>query len=188
MEVWKDIKGYEGVYQISNTGKVKSLSRYIKRNTGLGKTEEAIKKPVVKANGYLGVGLWKNKKVKNFTIHRLVAIHFLENPNNYKYVNHKDEDKTNNNVENLEWCDILYNANYGTGNERRSLSNLNNEGKSKRVINLNTGIVYPSVREAQRQTGIDAGSIIKCCKGTSKSAGKIIENGKKIKIVWGYFE
>lgn len=106
METWKDIKGYEGLYQISNKGRVKSL--------GNNKTrKEKILKPKPGNRGYIRVDLCrKGEKPKRFSIHKLVAEHFLPNPDNLPVINHKDEDKTNNCVENLEWCTQEYNVNY----------------------------------------------------------------------------
>lgn len=108
MEIWRDIKDYEGLYQVSNLGRVKSLK--------YGK--EKILKGYKYRGGYLRVDLYKERKVKHFPIHRLVASAFINNPNNLPQVNHKDEDKTNNCAENLEYCDSSYNTNFGTRNER----------------------------------------------------------------------
>ena len=112
-EYWKPIVGYEGLYMVSNWGRVKSMNY---RHSG----KERILKPVTNSSGYLLVKLCKDGKVKTFTVHRLVAEHFIPNPNNYKEVNHKDENKTNNVVSNLEWCDRKYNQNYGTRTEKCS--------------------------------------------------------------------
>jgi len=103
-EIWKDIVGYEGMYQVSNRKRVKSLSRIVKRNDGKIRTisERILKQSV--ANGYLNVGLSKNAKLKTYTVHRLVAIAFIPNPDNLPMINHLDGDKTNNYVSNLEWC------------------------------------------------------------------------------------
>lgn len=101
MEIYKDIRGYEGLYQVSDTGKVYS----IKRNKELS---------IQKSKGYLRVQLWKNGSCKWFLIHRLVAEAFIPNPDNLPQVNHKDECKFNNNIDNLEWCSAKYNSNYGT--------------------------------------------------------------------------
>lgn len=106
-EVWRDIEGYEGLYQISNLGRVKA----IKNNT--------IRKPRI-GMGYYYLNLSKYGKKKTFKIHRLVASHFVDNPNGYPCVNHKDENKLNNNANNLEWCTWKYNVNYGTALERRT--------------------------------------------------------------------
>ena len=148
-EIWKDIEGYEGKYQVSNKGRVKSLSY---NKTG----REDIMKQRKSTNGYLMANLCKNGKHKHCLIHRLVASAFIHNPEGLPEVNHKDEDKTNNNVENLEWCDHLYNNNYGTKNERSAKS------QGKPVICIETNIIYFSVHEAQRKTGILASSICNC--------------------------
>lgn len=110
-EVWKDIEGYEGKYQVSNTGQVRSLNY---RRSG----ESKLLKQDTTNNGYKRVYLSKNGENKRYLIHRLVAMTFIPNPDNLPIVNHKDEDKTNNNVNNLEWCTHEYNMNYGTRNER----------------------------------------------------------------------
>lgn len=114
-ETWKDVIGYEGKYQISNTGEVKSLN-YL--STG----ETKLLKQQTDKHGYKRVRLYKDGKGKSCLVHRLVAIAFIPNPNDLPMVNHKDEDKTNNNVNNLEWCTIAYNNNYGTKIERQSKS------------------------------------------------------------------
>lgn len=119
-EIWKDIKGYEGKYQVSNYGSVKTLNY---RRTGTARL-------LIPKNdkGYLAVGLYKNGKRKMFLIHRLVAEAFIPNPENLPQVNHIDEDKTNNYVENLEWCTQSYNNNYGTRLKRVSESLKNRAG------------------------------------------------------------
>ena len=111
MEEWKDIKGFEGIYQISNYGRVKSLGNSKNR-------KEKILKQVINNDGYLHIGLHKNGKKKDYLIHRLVAQEFLPNPYNYQEVNHIDEDRKNNYVLNLEWCSRQYNINYGSHNTR----------------------------------------------------------------------
>lgn len=121
-EVWKDIEGYEGLYQVSNLGRVKSLERIISDGRH---RKERILKPYDDGNGYLRVEL----QSKPFKLHRLVAQAFIPNPDNLPFVNHKDENPKNNRVflnddgsvdeSNLEWCDNKYNINYGTTQERR---------------------------------------------------------------------
>ena len=118
-EEWKWIDGYENYYQVSNLGRVKSVDREVFYKDG----RKAIHKggPVAintRPNGYLKANLYKDGKMKNVTIHRLVAEAFIPNPNNYPVINHKDENKANNYVENLEWCTYKYNSNYGTAKER----------------------------------------------------------------------
>lgn len=112
MEIWKDIKGYEGLYKISNLGNVKSLPRATTKGKLLVKNLDSY--------GYEKVTLSKNGIHKQFSVHKLVATSFIENPYNLKSINHKDEVKTNNIVSNLEWCSEKYNVNYGSCIPKRS--------------------------------------------------------------------
>lgn len=120
-QIWKDIEGYKGLYQVSNTGRVRSLN-YLHT----GKTK--VMKQGTNKGGYKVIGLHRNGKRKVHSVHRLVALAFIPNPNNYPFINHKDENKTNNAVWNLEWCTPKYNSNYG--NCRKKISEAN-KGKSK---------------------------------------------------------
>ena len=106
-EIWKNIEGYEGKYQVSNLGRVKSM---------IG--QEKVLHPKKHRNGHLQIGLHKDKKRKTMYIHRIVAQAFIPNPDNIACVNHKDENPNNNNVDNLEWCTQKYNCNYGTRVDR----------------------------------------------------------------------
>ena len=115
IEEWKDVKGYEGLYMISNLGRIKSLQGCKYRK------QERILKQYKKTGGYYQVSLSKNHKSKWFTVHRLVAINFIDNPNNYPQINHIDENKSNNSASNLEWCTAKYNNNYGSLPEKRSI-------------------------------------------------------------------
>lgn len=130
-EIWKDITGYEGMYQVSNLGRVKSF----RQGTKFGKPKEYILKPTPNASGYPVVTLYTGYSRRKFQVHRLVAMMFLPNPNNYPCVNHKDESKDNCHVDNLEWCTYLYNNNYGTARARavekraRPIRQMNLEGK-----------------------------------------------------------
>ena len=118
-EVWKDIKGYEGLYQASNTGRIRSIGRYVKaKNNSRKYMKSTILKGVANDRGYYMVVLSKEGKKRKIFIHRLVAETFIENLKNYNQVNHIDENKTNNNMDNLEWCTCKYNCNYGTRNKR----------------------------------------------------------------------
>ena len=115
-EMWRSIKGYEGLYEISNKGRVKSLARYYKA-FGYRKIiiEEKIMSPVESPQGYYQIGLSKEGAKKHVQIHRLVAQAFIPNPQSLPFINHKDENKKNNCVDNLEWCTPEYNVNYGSG-------------------------------------------------------------------------
>lgn len=156
MEIFKDIKGYKGLYQVSTHGNVKALG-----NGGSNASKEKILKPNKDKKGYLMVGLCKQGKRKMCKIHRLVAMVFIENPNNFREINHKDEDKTNNRVTNLEWCDRKHNINYGTRTEKCS----------KQVLCLETDKTYPSTMEVKRQLGLNTGNISQCCNGKRKTCG-----------------
>lgn len=153
IEIFKDIEGYEGLYQISNYGNVKSL-KYNK---------EKILKPIKHSCGYLKVDLCKERKIQTLYIHRLVAKAFIDNPNNYEEVNHKDEDKTNNKVENLEFCDAKYNSNYGTHTERSALS------RSKQVMCVETGKIYQSLHQIERELGFSFKCVSSVCLGKLKT-------------------
>ena len=187
MEEWRDIKRYEGYYQVSNTGKVKSLERTVRSGRGYRIIPEKILEGYPDKDGYLYVQLWKNCICKNCRINRLVAMAFIPNPDNLPEVNHKDENKQNNYVENLEWCTTKYNCNYGTRNKRRAEKlkgrKMSEESIKKRVektnkpvigINKVSGLIleFPSITEAGRVLCIDISTISKCCRGKGyKSAG-----------------
>ena len=121
LEIWKDIEGYEGLYQVSNFGRVRSLDRYVEY-IGTNQTHKKMnmkqfKKgkilvPMLHKNGYLFIALPKKQK----SIHRLVAEAFIPNPNNLPQVNHKDCNKQNNNFKNLEWCNQSYNTKHAYDN------------------------------------------------------------------------
>lgn len=117
MEIWEDIKEFEGLYQISNLGNVKSLKRKCKNRV----CEEKILSPY-HAKGYLKINLFKEAKCKSMFVHRLVAQAFIPNPNNFPQVNHKNEKRDDNRVENLEWTDNKENMNFGLHNLRKCIS------------------------------------------------------------------
>ena len=114
-EIWKPIEGYEGLYEVSNTGRVRSLDKYDSMNRFL---RGRILRLFTDGLGYLRAQLYSNSKRKSFLVHRLVAQAFIPNPDNLPQVNHRDENPSNDNVDNLEWCDGKYNVNYGTRIDR----------------------------------------------------------------------
>ena len=164
MEQWKPIEGYEGLYEISNLGNVRALEKsWVTGKGTVRHQKEKILKLAKDTNGYLQLNLYKDGKYKYFRVHRLVALHFLPNPNNYNEVNHKDEVKTNNIVSNLEWCSRQYNAEYSLS---KPILQINKEANE--VIRE-----WPSIIQVERELGINQSSISRCCKGKKyyKSAG-----------------
>lgn len=166
-EVWKDIKDYEGIYQVSNLGRIKRLPHRVKNRFGTCCRKEHYI-GYKGTNGYMYVLLHKDNTPSTFLIHRLVAQAFIDNPNNYDCINHKDENPLNNCVNNLEWCDIAYNNNYGTIKQRRSIIMDAHPKTSKVVIcELSNGnkIEYPSARKAAKSLGVSSSTIINRCNG-----------------------
>lgn len=166
MEDWRDIKGFEGLYQVSSEGRIRSLDRYVRvGNSGKRLAKGRIIKPVICTNGYREASLQKEQKRKVILLHRLVAMTFIPNPNNYREVNHKDEDITNNCVDNLEWCTSKQNANYGTRNARCRQGN-SRFFKKVRQIDKNTGKIiktWDCVMDAARALSIDDSHIRRVC-------------------------
>ena len=150
-EIWRDIEGYKGLYQVSNMRRVKSLGNEFSR-------KEKILKPQKNTTGYLTIRLHKDGKQKGCLIHRLVAQTFLKNPEEYPVINHIDENKENNAVSNLEWCSVRYNNTYGNRIERVSKS------KSVPVRCVETGEIFSSYKEAHEKTGIPACNIGSCAR------------------------
>lgn len=180
-EIWKDIEGYED-YQVSNLGNIRSLNY---RQTG----KVQVLKLRKDKNGYFRVNLYKDGNRRSYQIHRLVTTAFLPNPDNLPQVNHKDENPSNNRVENLEWCSAKYNANYGTRNQRVAeieRGRIISEEHKMRISEANSIPVaqytkegkliafFYGTREASRQTGISNTHIADCCRGEAKSAGGFI--------------
>ena len=170
--IWKPVKDYEGFYEVSNTGRVRSVKRKInvsnKRVGDFLTSYGGIDLKTQDSHGYRRVELNKDGKPKKFMVHRLVAMAFIDNPNNLPQVNHKDEDKTNNCVSNLEWCDVKYNSCYGTRLEKLSKKN------GKEVIQMKDGKEikrFHAIAEAERITGISHSIIWRVCNGKGMSAG-----------------
>lgn len=168
MEVWKDIAGYEGLYQVSNLGRVKSLGRDVKNHSGQWYFKpEQIKQPSVRKSngkpGYLAVMLYKDNRAKNCYVHRLVAEAFIPNPNNKKTVNHKSGDKYDNRTENLEWATYRENNAHAFNTGLNDSTHRRNRKDNIAILQYDSDMnligMYPSMREAERQTGIDCAAI-----------------------------
>lgn len=163
-KLWKEIPGTDGKYLISTDGEVMAISRRVKFGHVYRCTKTKLLTPRDNGKGYLELEFFG----KHHYIHRLVAEAFIPNPYNFPCINHKDENKENNSVENLEWCDYSYNTNYGTRTKRAKEKRF---GDRFVVINLDTGDVYQNPKDASRATGIHNDSISRVCKGKSKTAG-----------------
>lgn len=165
-EIWKTVEGYSR-YEVSNLGRVRSYAQD-------GKAGK-IKYGTPTFRGYLTIRLYDGKGHKHdFPVHRLVAKHFIPNPENLPQVNHKDEDKKNNRVDNLEWCTNDYNIHYGTGIERAALANRCCKTTSVKIYSVDTDgnkVIYDSIGEAERQTGLNHSNIVRTLKGKSHSCG-----------------
>ena len=150
LEEWKVIPGYEGMYEASSKGNIRSLDREIKDKNGHIRHQKGkVIRTYYDKRGYKRCYLCKDGDNKELLVHQLVAKAFIPNPNNYKMINHKDETHDNNCVENLEWCDAKYNNNYGTLKQRLS------ELKKKKIICITDGNKFNSVNEAAEFYGID---------------------------------
>lgn len=169
-EIWKDIIGYEGIYQISNLGRVLALPKIVNSSKSInGKriTSARIKCTRVDRYGYETVKLTDSNSVyKHYTIHRLVALSFIPNPNNYPSINHKDENKLNNTPDNLEWCTVKYNNLYNDRQDKINLL-LTNGLLSKPVIQYSLDGVFvrefPSVNQVCRELNIFKAGVSGCC-------------------------
>lgn len=169
-EVWKPVKGYEGRYEISSFGRLRSYAQ--------DRTEGKIKIGHPTAKGYRQVYLYKegntSRKGKWYPVHRLVANAFIPNPHNLPQVNHIDEDKANNRVDNLEWCDNDYNVHYGTKIERTRQSNMCCPTTSRKVYSVDESgevEVFDSIGDAERRTGNSHSNIVRALKGRRPRCG-----------------
>ena len=191
MEIWKDIPGYEGKYQVSNLGNVKSLKdKY-------GNYREKILKIRKNKGNYLIVDLRKNGKQKTCLVHRLVAETFIPKIEGKEFVDHIDGDPSNNVYTNLRWCTIAENNNFDLYRKHQSEAQKGEKsylyGKtgtlhhsSKAVLCLETGKIYGSTMEAEREMGINNSNIAMCCNGKRKSAGKHPVTGERLH--WKYID
>lgn len=182
-EIWRDIKGFEGIYQISNIGNIRSLTRKVKTFNGFRTSKGQILKPQKTNTGYYSIDLRLNQKHNYFSVHRLVAETFIPNPNNLPIINHKDSNPLNNNVNNLEWCNQSYNVKYSyingnakptsgcfkKGNIPHNLTKVSQYDKEGNFIKT-----YSSVRLAAKSINRAPTSIFNCLGGRTKySAGYI---------------
>lgn len=161
-ENWKSVAGYEGLYEVSDLGRV--------RNAKSGR----MLKPCRHKLGYMSVMLYKEKEPRRHNIHRLVAMAFIDNPNGFGVVNHIDENKANNKVDNLEWCSVEHNMRHGTLQER--LSNMRgHDGRNKKPVaqireDGQVVKIFESVAQASRETKTARASIYLSCRGNNKKA------------------
>lgn len=171
-EEWRPIKGYIGIYEVSNLGRVRSLDHYVVDSIG---REKLYRGAPVKAYfnakvGYMYIDLHKNGSRKHMRLHRVVAGAFISNPNNYSEINHIDENTKNNTVGNLEWCSREYNCNYGNRNKHQIETNDRKNPRLRRqpviATNISTGetIRFSSQMDASRELGLPQGNIGKCCR------------------------
>ena len=178
-ETWKPVKGYENLYEVSDLGNVRSVTHYVTvqrgKQTFVRKTKGQRIIPQKNIHGYMQVTLCKDGKRITHSVHRIVIEAFIENINNSPCINHKDEDKTNNALNNLEWCTYSYNHNYGTCIKRNIAT------QNKKVAQIKDGRIikiWESTNDAGRN-GFTQSSISQCCRG--------LRNHHK-KFQWKYVE
>lgn len=173
-EVWRKIPGHDD-YEVSSHGRIRSKDRKVWNGVGYFMKEGKVLAPRPLPSGYLRVGLGKRR---DYYIHRLVAQAFIPNPQNLPQVNHKDENKRNNAVENLEWCTNKYNVNYGTSKKRISASKrgvmINNKPILQCALNGEVIRRFISVTAAAKETGIDNSHIGKAANGKERCAGGFV--------------
>lgn len=176
-EIWKDVAGYEGLYQVSNLGRVKSFGRYVRNRFGLVWRPGRVLKGGKDNKGYLTVVLCDDKKRHTFKIHKLVARTFVQNLDRKPQVNHIDGNKQNNRVNNLEWCSQSENMAHAweTGLQKRT--HKKNDARSIKIaqytIDMRQVNVFPSMMEAERQTGINNASISRAVRLGGKAGGYV---------------
>lgn len=159
--ILKDIPGYDGLYKIDEYGNVISVARTIFRSDGQTRNRKLKKlKPFLNKKGYPTVFPYKNRVKTSQRVHRLVAITFMPNPQNLPQINHKDGNKMNNHVSNLEWCTNLYNMRHSHSVIGRNMAKGQQNRRSRMVIDLQTGIFYETIGEISRAKGISYGAML----------------------------
>lgn len=171
-EVWRAVPDFEGKYEVSNLGRIRSLDRIVTMKNGAKRFHEGkLLTPKKQKNGYLFYQLFDgNGKFKHWMLHRLVATVFIDNPQGYKEVNHKDGDKTNNKYTNLEWCTRQYNCIHAIENGLKDMSKVYSMHP---VVQIKDGEIineYPSIVEAANSVGVTPSAISRCLRGKSKKS------------------
>ena len=190
MEIWKDIPGYEGVYQVSNKGRVKALTRIVKYKDGRERHyKEQQLATYINCNGYLVITLNKNSKRKKVLLHRLIATAFIEKPEGKDEIDHINTIRTDNRIENLRWCTRSENINNPI--TKKKISNTLTGRKpsfikeKKKIICLNTKEVFENVELAAQKYNLSLSPIRSCCTGVLKSAGEDEEGNR---LMWKYLD
>ena len=166
-EEWRPVDGYSGMYEVSNLGNVRSVTRVV----GNGRLIKGQQIRQFERAGYLSARLSKNHHGKFYLVHRIVARAFVPNPHNLPIINHKDENKLNNRADNLEWCTHSYNIQYGGCIEKIARSN----GSSVvQILKNGERVLWNSMKEAERRTGVRHQDISRACRGIRESAGGFI--------------
>jgi len=170
MEVWKDIQNYEGLYQVSNLGRIKALAKTYRTGEYYGERyqPEKIIKPFSNYR-YLCVDLNKNAVSKKHRVHRIVAITFLENPNNLSEVNHINGDKFDNRAENLEWCTRSHNQLHAYSIGLQKVKHGAELTWSKRVVDTNTNVIYETISEAATSCNVSVASLSRYLNGVRQN-------------------
>ena len=174
-EIWKDVPNYEGYYQVSNLGRIKAINRVVNiKETKTMCLREHIMKQRKTNKGYMVVRLSKDGIAKNMFVHVAVLTSFSKRPQGMSQINHKDEDKANNNLTNLEFCTPSYNQNYGRCSKNKSDATINDKRKSKAIIQISLDgseiNCFPSLREVERILGFQHGHIREACNGKLHTA------------------
>lgn len=172
-ETWKDVVGYEGLYMVSNLGRIKSIDRVVKgKRKGAMKRKGHLMKPFSHPSGYLQIGLCKDGEINKQLLHRIVAISFLKNPENLPEVNHKNSDRKDCSVINIEWCDKDQNMLHAKKLERFKQGG--NHYRARIILDTSTGVFYESVKEAATFTRYSYGYILQMMKGVKRNTSSLI--------------